>query len=151
MLLAIAIHLLAAIVWIGGMFFAYMVLRPSAAALLEPPQRLPLWCACFKRFFSWVWLCVAILPASGYWMVFETFGGFASGGWHIKTMHLSGLLMIALFLYLYVFPYRNLKREVDKKNYPAAAEALARIRTIVGTNLIIGLFTASIAVAGRHI
>ena len=43
MAIAIALHLLAAVIWVGGMFFAYMALRPAAASLLEPPLRLPLW------------------------------------------------------------------------------------------------------------
>jgi uncharacterized membrane protein len=40
--LLVAIHLLAAVFWVGGMAFAYMVLRPAAAAF-APPERLPLW------------------------------------------------------------------------------------------------------------
>ena len=31
------VHLLGVIVWVGGMFFAHMALRPSAAEVLEPP------------------------------------------------------------------------------------------------------------------
>ena len=42
MSVTITLHLLSAVIWVGGMFFAYMVLRPAAATLLEPPQRLPL-------------------------------------------------------------------------------------------------------------
>ena len=48
---ALAIHLLLALLWVGGMFFAYLVLRPVAATELEPPQRLPLWRGVFSRFF----------------------------------------------------------------------------------------------------
>ena len=50
--LLIALHLLAAVIWVGGMFFAYMVLRPSAG-LLEPAARLPLWQRVFGHFFPW--------------------------------------------------------------------------------------------------
>ena len=58
------IHLLAALIWVGGMFFAYVVLRPAAVEALEPPQRLRLWDAAFRRFFVWVWGAVVVLPAS---------------------------------------------------------------------------------------
>ena len=71
----IALHLLAAVVWVGGMFFAYMALRPVAATLLEPPQRLPLWTQTFMRFFPWVWLAILLLTATGYTIVFAVFGG----------------------------------------------------------------------------
>ncbi len=46
-----ALHLLAAVVWVGGMFFAWMILRPAAVDILEPPARLRLWLSVFKRFF----------------------------------------------------------------------------------------------------
>ncbi|WP_343074980.1 hypothetical protein [sulfur-oxidizing endosymbiont of Gigantopelta aegis] len=49
--LAFTLHLLSAVIWVGGMFFAHMILRPSAVEQLEPPQRLPLWVAVFGRFF----------------------------------------------------------------------------------------------------
>ena len=57
---AISLHVLAAIVWIGGMFFALLVLRPSAGPL-EPPDRLALWRRVFARFFAWVWISLALL------------------------------------------------------------------------------------------
>lgn len=149
--IAITLHLLAAVIWIGGMFFAHMVLRPSALQLLEPPLRLSLWNSCFKRFFLWVWLSVILLPVTGYWMVFEIYGGFDQSGWPTRIMHISGLIMIVLFLYLFSSPYRNFKRYIAEQNYPAAGDPLARIRTIVGTNLVIGLFTITIAAAGKHL
>jgi len=42
MVVAIPLHFLATVIWVGGMFFAYMALRSVAASLLEPAQRLPL-------------------------------------------------------------------------------------------------------------
>ena len=39
MALLVALHVLAAVVWVGGMFFAYMVLRPAAGPL-ETAERL---------------------------------------------------------------------------------------------------------------
>ncbi len=151
MFIAITLHLLAAIIWVGGMFFAYMVLRPSAAKLLEPPQRLTLWHDCFERFFAWVWACVILLPATGYWMVFDLYGGFSHSGWHIEIMQITGLIMIGLYVYLYASPYRALKKRLSNADYLAAGQSLAAIRTIVGANLIIGMTTAMVAVAGRFI
>jgi uncharacterized membrane protein len=76
------IHLLAALIWVGGMFFAYVTLRPAAAEVLEPPQRLSLWDAVFRRFFSWVWGAVSILMVSGLYMVY-LYGGLTHVGRHI--------------------------------------------------------------------
>ena len=46
------VHLLSIVVWVGGMFFAYVILRPSAADILQPPERLRLWDKVFSRFFN---------------------------------------------------------------------------------------------------
>ena len=63
--LAYTLHVLAALVWVGGMFFAWMVLRPAAMVALEGPARLKLWAQVFPRFFVWVWIAVVLLPISG--------------------------------------------------------------------------------------
>lgn len=52
---AYSLHLLAALIWVGGMFFAWMILRPAAMAALDGPARLKLWVEVFQRFF---WLGV---------------------------------------------------------------------------------------------
>jgi len=53
MIIGMTLHVLAAVIWVGGMFFAHMVLRPSAGPL-EPAVRLSLWSRVFPRFFFWV-------------------------------------------------------------------------------------------------
>jgi uncharacterized membrane protein len=62
---ALAVHLLGAVVWVGGMFAIYVCLRP-ALGTLEPPQRLRLMRITFQKFFPWVWLAILLLLASGY-------------------------------------------------------------------------------------
>lgn len=148
--LLIALHLLAAIVWVGGMFFAYMALRPVAATLLDPPQRLPLWVGTFRRFFPWVWLAVVLLPVTGYTMIFRVFGGMAGAGLHIHLMQGLGWIMILMFLHMYFAPFKRIQRAVTIGDWQAAAAQLAQIRRIVGINLILGLSVAVIASAGRY-
>jgi len=150
MSIAITLHLLAAVIWVGGMFFAHQALRPVAAALLEPPLRLPLWANTFDRFFPWVWLAVVLLPATGFWMVFAVLGGMGQVGWHIHVMIGLGTLMIALFLYVFFVPFRHLKRAVAAQDFAEGARQLARIRHTVGVNLILGLIVVTVAAAGRY-
>ena len=76
MALLVALHVLAAVVWLGGMFFAYMVLRPAAGPL-EQRERFALWHRVFGRFFPWVWASIVLLLVTGYGMLFRGFGGFA--------------------------------------------------------------------------
>lgn len=150
MAFAVTLHLLAAVIWVGGMFFAYMVLRPVAAAQLEPPLRLTLWQQSFKRFFVWVWLCIIVLPATGYGIIFFVYDGFKNIGIYIHVMHLLGLVMIAIYLYLYYRPYQCLKRELKSNNFPVAAKHLNSIRLLVATNLTLGMITIIVASLGRY-
>lgn len=146
----ISLHLLAAVVWIGGMFFAYVALRPVAASLLDPPLRLPLWAQTFARFFPWVWLAVILLPVTGYWLVFDVFGGMGRVGLHIHLMQGIGWLMILLFMHVYFAPYKRLKRAVAAGDWPAGGQQLALIRKLIGINLTLGLVLTVIVAAGRY-
>lgn len=142
------LHTLAAVVWVGGMFFAHMALRPALMAE-APPTRLGVWSRVFPRFFAWVWLAVTLLPATGYIMVFVDFGGFAQAGRHVELMHAVSWVMIALFAFLFFKPYRGLRAAVQAEDWPEGAKHLAIIRRIVTTNLILGLITITAGVSGR--
>ena len=146
--LLIALHNLAAVVWVGGIFFAYMVLRPSAGPL-EPPARLAMWRRVFGRFFPWVWASIAILLISGYTMLFVHFGGFAGAGLHINVMQLTGIVMMLLFLHLYFAPWRRFSRAVEAGALQDAAKQLNQIRRIVAVNLVLGLLTVAVGASGR--
>lgn len=151
MFIAISLHLLAVVVWVGGMFFAYMALRPVAAALLEPPLRLPLWSRTFARFFPWVWAAVILLPVTGYWMILNIFGGFSNLALYIHIMHAVGNIMILIFLHVYFAPYRKMRKAVLANDFAVAGKQLATIRTLIGLNLILGLALIVVASGGRYL
>jgi uncharacterized membrane protein len=151
MFIAITLHLLAVVIWVGGMFFAYMALRPAAASLLEPPQRMPLWVGTFARFFPWVWTAVILLPVTGYWMIFTVFGGFQSLALYIHIMQGLGFAMIAIFLHVFFAPYARLRRAAAAGDFPAAGKALGQIRRLIGINLLIGLTLIVITSSGRYL
>ena len=143
-----ALHALAAAVWVGGMFFAYMVLRPAAGAM-DAPQRLALWDRVFPKFFAWIWVAVVILPATGYYAVFADFGGFAQSGLHVSLMHGTGWVMIAIFLGLYFVPYRRYRAAVAAADWASAGALLAVIRRTVAVNTVLGLITVAVGASGR--
>ncbi len=151
MSILVSLHVVAATVWVGGMFFAYMALRPTAASLLEPPLRLSLWSGVFKRFFPWVWLAVILLLASGYAMIFMVFGGFASAGIHIHLMQVLGIIMMLIFMHLFFAPYKRLADYVIIEDWPAAALQLNQIRRMIGINLSLGLIVILIGSGGRYL
>jgi uncharacterized membrane protein len=145
--LLLLLHVTSAAVWVGGMFFAYQCLRPAAAQLLAPPERLRLWQAVLARFFAWVWLAVFLIPASGLATILAI--GMRNAPLHWHLMLLTGSAMIVIFLGVFFLPYRALVRAVAAEDWPSGAIALGRIRRLVGVNLLLGLLTIAIATAGR--
>jgi len=132
------VHVLATVVWVGGMFFAHQCLRPVVLAQLEGPQRLRLWNGVFGRFFPWVWLSVLLLLASGHGLIYA-FGGFRAVPMHVHLMTGIGYLMAAIFAFIYFVPYARLRRAVAEEDWKAGAAAQDLIRRLVGTNLALGL------------
>jgi uncharacterized membrane protein len=149
MILGLAIHILAAVIWVGGMFFAYMVLRPSAGPL-ETALRLSLWQRVFAKFFPWVWASILALVASGYGMVFLFLGGFRGVGIHVHIMQGTGIIMILVFLHLFFAPWRRFQNAIAAGDLPAAGRNLETIRLLVATNLVIGLITVVAGASGRY-
>ena len=147
--IAVIVHVLAAVVWVGGMFFALMALRPAAGPL-DPGPRLELWGRVLGRFFAWVFAAIALLLASGYAMVFAVFGGFAGLGLYVQWMQGIGIVMMLLFFHLYFAPWRRFRAALARQDRAAAARQLNQIRWIVTANLILGLVTVAIGSSGRY-
>ena len=132
------LHLLAAVLWIGGMFFAYVVLRPSAVEVLQPPERLRLWGAVFRRFLHWVWGAIVVLLGSGAALT-SRYGGMAHAPRFVHVMLLFSMVMIAVFMQVYFRGYRKLGRLVAEQRWPEAGEVLGNIRLWVALNLTLGI------------
>ena len=146
---ALLFHILAAVVWVGGMFAAYVCLRPAAGAL-EAPQRLTLWRNFFAKFFPWVWLSVILLLASGYYMLLTTFGGFSGAPLYVNLMQAIGWVMVLLYAWLFHGPWLKFKRAVEAQDWATAGPQLNRIRDIIKINLPLGLIVAAIGGTGRY-
>ncbi|OEO26549.1 hypothetical protein AX279_07005 [Pseudomonas sp. J237] len=140
-----ALHVLAAMVWVGGMFFAWMILRPAAAGVLSAPERLQLWQEVFRRFFLWVWAAVLILPIGGMGMLHMRFAGFDTAPQYVQIMMGLFIAMLALFLRIQLLQLPELRKTIAEQNWSEAGAALARIRKVVGINLILGLLVVTIA------
>ncbi|HEC13448.1 MAG TPA: hypothetical protein ENI80_09425 [Acidiferrobacteraceae bacterium] len=147
MIIALTLHILSVVIWVGGMFFAYMALRPAALGL-EPPQRLPLWSRTFARFFPWVWATIVILPLTGLWLI-RGVGGIDNVGIYVYIMLILAVVMILIFMHIFFAPYRKMNKAIGAGDIPAAGKQLSQIRRLVGINLIIGLVTIIVAVGGK--
>jgi len=142
--LLLSLHILSAVVWVGGMFFAHQMVRPSVGAL-DPSVRLPLWRRIFARFFPWVWAAVALLLATGLAMQ-----GLGVGGLHVEIMEGLGIIMMLAFGHLYFAPWRRFRRAADAADFAAAAAQLNQIRRIVEFNLALGLIVVVVGATGRY-
>jgi len=149
MLIKIAqmLHVAAVVIWVGGMLFAHMGLRPVAASQLEPPVRLKLWVGVFGRFFPWVWVCVVVILVTGFWIIFSAYGGFKGLPMGINAMMTMGIIMMLIFFHVFFAPYKRLKQAVAAEDRPEGGKHLAQIRQLVGINMTIGLLT----IAARYI
>ncbi len=137
----LAVHALCAVIWVGGMFFAYVVLRPSLS-VLEPIQRIALHTQVFRRFFLVIWHVMPLILLSGFAMLFLFYGGLAFVGWNVHLMLLLGLIMSAVFLLIVFGPYARFRRTTDRNT---AAACIDRIRKLIAVNLVLGIVTVVVA------
>lgn len=141
------LHVLGVVVWVGGMFFAHMALRPAAQAL-PPPQRLPLLAATLARFVAWAGLAILMVVGSGVALI-GLAGGMAAVGASVHAMTAIGLAMTAIYAWLVARPLPQLRAAVAAARWEQAGAAMAGVRRLVAVNLVLGLATITIAILGR--
>jgi uncharacterized membrane protein len=137
----LAIHILCITIWVGGMFFALTVLRPSLGTL-EPAQRIALHNRVFRRFFLIIWHVMPLALLSGFAMIFGLFGGFAAVPWNVQAMMTIGVIMAIIFLLIVFGPYRRFRSAVSTAR---AGEAVHRIRRLIELNLLLGIINIVLA------
>lgn len=145
MTIALFLHVISDVIWVGGMFLAYLCVRPAAAEVLEPPQRLKLWTGIFRRFFPWVWAAVVLILLSGFYML----GEMGAMPPYVIAMTLIGVVMSVIFLHIYFAPFGRLKKAVAAEDWKAGGAALNQIRILVGVNLTLGILNIAVAILGR--
>lgn len=138
------LHLLAVMVWVGGMFFAHFFLRPAVQGL-QPPERVKLMHSVLQRFFAVVMVLVVVILASGVGMIgsIHAMAGAAGGKFNMPAtwivMSILGLAMMAVFGHIRFALFKRLERAVEAKDWPAGGKALESIRKWVALNLALGL------------
>lgn len=138
------LHLAAAIVWLGGMSFMLLALRPAVQAQLQGPARPRLMGEVWRRFFIAVWLAIVVLLASGAHMYGFAWrsasaalgSGSVPPGW--QAMLLIGVAMTLIFGHIYFAGFARFRRAVAAGQWPAAAAAAAQMHKLVVTNFVLG-------------
>jgi len=143
------IHVIAVILWVGGMLFAHCFLRP-AAAQLEPPVRLKLMASVLGPFLNAVLVAIVLILLTGMSMIGQeasqavrTGGAFFMPlGWTL--MAAGGIVMMAIFGHIRFALYKRLAAAVAASDWPKGGQAMAGIRRWVGVNLVLGIAIVAI-------
>jgi uncharacterized membrane protein len=147
--IALTLHLLAATVWVGGLFFAFACLRPASADL-DAATRVKLWAHALGTFSLWAWGAAAVLLVTGLWMIFRIPEGMKGAGLHVHLMLGGGVLMMLLQGHLQFAPLKRLRRAVAGSHWGDAGKAVNQIRVFVAVQLVLGLAVLAVASGGRY-
>jgi len=134
-------HIVSAVIWVGGMFFAHVILRPSLMDV-DTAVRLSIWKKVFKKFFYWVWISVFTILITGYGIVFLIYGGLSGiqGRMHIYIMLAAGTVMSFIYFYIYFVPFQKFLAALSSHNNQIAAYQQGIMRKLVFFNLLLGIF-----------
>ena len=138
------LHLIAGIVWLGGMTFMLFALRPAAVAAMEPQARAVLMGHVWQRFYALVLAAIVVLFATGTHLYTATFRAakLATGtggvplGWNV--MLVLGLAMMLVFGHIYFASFKKYKRAIAAAQWPLAAQAGGLIHKMTMLNFTLG-------------
>ncbi len=123
------IHILFAMVWIGGMVFNLLFLHPAMRGIKPEETRTTVALRVLKRFFLGVWLSIVVLFITGMWMWHSVRIDFNTNVlFHIK-LFIYGV-MVLNFFYIYFYLLRK--------------QLLKHIPNFVWINLVLGVFVTLI-------
>lgn len=143
------LHVLATIVFLGGLFFAVLVFQPIARGLNGETASL-LWQQILARFFVWAWVSMLLILATGIAMVFLKFGGFSGVPMIHRGNMAIGIPAIALFGYAFFGPWQRYRRTITRGDWTAAKRELTRVRAVIAVILGLGLLASVVSAVGRY-
>lgn len=144
----IALHSLAATIWVGGLFFLVGILRPAASSV-PLGERLPLLSIALGRFFLWVWIAIFTLLITGYAMT-GLLGGLTAVPAYINVMQALAWVMIALYGHMFFSPWKRVRRALAAGALADAGRAMNQLRLMATVSLWIGFVIVAVATGGSY-
>jgi uncharacterized membrane protein len=148
--IALAVHVLAVVVWIGGVAMVTTILLPAVVRLKGVEDRVALF-ASVERRFAWQARGTTLLAGiSGFYMVARLglWSNFLSiGYWWLDAMALVWLLFT---LVLFIAEPLFLNRWFEARARRAPESTFALIQGFHWALLVLSLVTIFVAVAGSH-
>ncbi|WP_423822883.1 CopD family protein [Salinisphaera sp. SPP-AMP-43] len=144
----IALHALAATIWVGGLFFLIGILRPAASAV-PLGERLPLLSIAVGRFFLWIWIAIITLLITGYAMI-GLLGGMAAVPTYINVMQGLAWVMFLLYGHMFFSPWKRVRAALAAGALADAGRAMNQLRFFAAVSLALGLAVIAIASGGSY-
>lgn len=140
------LHLVAGVIWLGGMTFMLLALRPAVMAQMEPQPRARLMASIWGRFFPVVLGSILVLFFTGmnlYTTAFRaiktaTGAGSVPLGWNL--MVIAGLVMMLVFGHIFFAGFRKFKRALVQNDWPIVAATSTQIHRLMIVNFVLGWF-----------
>ena len=147
-ILARGLHVLAVLMWVGGVAFVTTVLFPSIRRSVPPEERLAAFHRFEGRFAPQAALWVLLAGASGFWMTYraELWSRFADPEYW--WMHAMVAVWLVFTTMLFVIEPLFLHKRMEAS--PDPARDFARMERLHWVALAVSLVTLLGAVAGSH-
>ena len=151
MLAGTILHILGVIVWVGGTLFIHRSVYPALMVDSKIPNGIEIYLIILKRFFPWMWIAIVLTIGSGYWIIFSYYGGLELLAYYIQIMSGLGLTMLVNSIVMHLVPYRGLRAAVESDEIDKAVKQARFLHRLMGANLVLGLVTILMAIAGPEI
>lgn len=148
--IARALHVLAVIVWIGGVVMVTWVILPAARRVAKPEDRIAFFEGVERRFALQARVLTLLAAGSGFYMVHQL------GMWSrfldsaFWWMHAMVAVWAVFTLVLFVLEPLFLHRWFVERARQAPERTFALVQRLHWVLATISLFTAAAAVAGAH-
>ena len=148
------LHVVAIIIWVGGMFFAHFFVRP-ALGQLDAPVRFKFSQQVIGSFFKVVIYASLTTLITGYWMIGRVARASSEANipfamplsWTI--MAALGTIMVLIFFHIRFAIFKRFSAATIAQDWAAAAKHMQTVRTWVGINLLLGGITVVVALLGN--
>jgi uncharacterized membrane protein len=149
--IAFPLHVLAALVFVGGVFSAVIMSHPLERGPNTEAAASVLWQQALSRVFAWAWSSLLLTVGTGIVMVFLKFGGF-SGVPPIHRANMAiGIPAMLLFGYAFFKPWQRYRHAIAHGDPTVARQALSRVRRLMTVILGLGLLASVVSALGRYI
>ncbi len=121
-------HIIAVLIWIGGMLYTLFVLKPSLNVLGDEKGKFVI--TAMGKFFPLVWMAIFLLLITGGYRVHN----YIHSGIFISKLVVFGI-MVLVFSYIYFGLFKKLQK-VEKSEKPVI---ISRITNLIKLNFVLGL------------